>query len=691
MAKIKSSKFSKVLGEIRQSNEQSGVVISDLQKNVSEIENTVLLIMEKIRRMERYPIVKTKGGKLIPPKVGADKTLTAANDSLNDETSRDILVKLYNFMVRNSQKEKDEEKVQRQQKKSDENQKQVDFRKQMIRSGLDPKHLKKKKGLLSKIGTGVKWGIFGALGLGLMALVTMFKEEIVSAAKSISGSIQSFGNFLITEFRNIKNVISPFVDLVLKNPLVQMLKSKVEKLYDDISKGTDSILNTIDLRIESALTGAYDSIVNWISGAFKPLTDWLKSPSFSWQGMKDVLYGVGMALLSGPQKVAISARAIETGVDAGEEMRLKGVYGSEYYDKTKDILDKYSDEQLELLFNQQFGGRFKNFFVGKLDRRELLNAVVRDHMEHKLLAQPLEGDNEANVKRRKEVQSMIKDRDKKFLDDMQQVINNAFPDRGYVAQYNDQGGYAVYDMTKKPGDQGYTVLDLDQSTMEYMRLRGKKETLNFIKKKLEDANTYLKSTSLYQAGAATAEQAKTAIKDSEDSMKRFKEEGLARKDQAISSVQSAYSGATTPEQKMWRTGELASKGVDTLNQKVIAPATKAASGIDPSALFDAYNKMGESIGAFTGSVSQMNSWDKMSEFFNKLNPEQRNNNIQQDPNDDPFNMESMWKQAASATTPSNTVYNNKTSTSGMDNFAFPPVRNNDPSKQWCVIDSLCKP
>ena len=90
-------------------------------------------------------------------------------------------------------------------------------------------------------------------------------------------------------------------------------------------------------------------------------------------------------------------------------------------------------------------------------------------------------------------------------------------------------------------------------------------------------------------------------------------------------------------------------------------------------------------------LSQFSDWDKASSFMSKLMPEQNAVNIGQDPNDDPFNLQSMFDRSKEAIAPVNKVVNNKGTTATSDNFAFPPVRNNDPSKRWCVIDSICKP
>ena len=177
MAKLKGSKFSKVLKNIRLSNEElqakeaaTGIVISELKKDLGSLENTVLLIMEKIRRMEKYPVVQTKKGKLIPPKVAADRSAIPANDEsisndLDNETSKGILLKMYNFMVRNAERQKVSKENERKERQLREKKKEVNYRKELIKAGLDPKLFKKKMGFFGKLGRGIKFGSMIAIGI----------------------------------------------------------------------------------------------------------------------------------------------------------------------------------------------------------------------------------------------------------------------------------------------------------------------------------------------------------------------------------------------------------------------------------------------------------------------------------------------------------------------------------------------
>ena len=105
------------------------------------------------------------------------------------------------------------------------------------------------------------------------------------------------------------------------------------------------------------------------------------------------------ALMGGPfRKIAVSGGAIKQSVDELESERLKGVYGPEYFEQTKKAMEKYSPEELNLMYKQEFGGRFKNYFspFGDLNQTQLLNAIVREHLEGPLVTKiKSTSDNEA--------------------------------------------------------------------------------------------------------------------------------------------------------------------------------------------------------------------------------------------------------------------------------------------------------
>ena len=727
MAKIKGSKFSKVLKDIRSSNEQTDAGISELRRDVNDLENTVLLIMEKIKRIEKYPVVQTKKGKLIPTKLDVDTSDIPANDpfvgsDINNETSKSILLKMYNFMIRNSENQKNKEDKERKDRQSREKKKEVDYRKELIKAGLDPKLLKKKKGLLGKMGTGIKFASFLAIGAGIAGLVWLFKDEIVNASKIIGDSIKEFGTFISQKFHKIIDIIQPILKFITDNPLFKMVQEKFDKITGQIQSSGGSILDTVISEVQNmitgvyeSITGVYESITGWLREIFNPVAKFFSDPKMSWDQIKTVLKSVAFAMVGGPmKKLAISARSIETAVDNAESIRLKTIYGEEYYNKTKDIVDKFSDEDLEKLFKQEFGGRYKDFFVGKLDRRELTNAIVRDHLEQNLLSSVRDdstgyyGKDDPKQKRRLDVLKQLNERDNKFLQDLQAIADEMFPDEGYKADRYDsrdektgevKSGFAIV----RPD--GTSVMNLDSDYLQILRHKGKLALKSYVKKELLKSVEYIKGTELYKVGEQTVEQGK-------DLYTKSKEEGgklLEKVENTMGSVATAvsepFAGVSSPEEAMVATGNLVSKASDAVTENVVKPLAEKTSKFTADDLFSVVNKsydvMQKGIGEVIGVANKFSNWDEASKFIGgftvpqkveeNLTSEQRRTEVGQDPNEDPFHLQTMFDQSKEKIAPINKIVNNKGSTSSSDNFAFPPVRNTDPSKKWCVIDSLCKP
>ena len=716
MAKVKSSKFSKVLKDIRSSNEQTDTGISELRRDVNDLENTVLLIMEKIRRIEKYPVVQTKKGKLIPTKLDVDTSDIPANDpfvssDINNETSKNILLKMYNFMVRNSENQKNKEDKERKDRQSREKKREVDYRKELIKAGLDPKLLKKKKGLLGKMANGIKFGSFLAIGAGIAGLVWLFKDEIVNSSKLIGDSIKEFGTFISQKFQKIVDIIQPILKFITDNPLFKMVQEKFDNITGQIKNSGGSILDTVISEVKNMITSVYESITGWLMNIFDPVTKFLSDPSMSWDQFKTVLKSVAFAIAGGPKRFA----SIETAVDNAESVRLKTVYGDEYYNKTKDIVDMFSDdEDLKKLFNQEFGGRYRDFFVGKLDRRELTNAIVRDHLEQNLLKSVRDdsteyyGKDDPKQKRRLDVLKQLNERDNKFLQDLQAIADEMFPDKGYKADRYDSRNEKTGEVTSgfaivRPD--GTPVLNLDSDYMEMLRHKGKLALKSYVKTELMKSVEYIKGTELYKVGEQTVEQGK-------DLYTKSKEEGeklLGKVENTMGSVAAEvgepYSGVSTPEQAMVATGNLVSKATDAVTENVVKPLTEKTSKFTADDLFSVANKsydvMQKGIGEVIGVAGKFGNWDEASKFIGgftgpqkveeNLTPEQRRTEVSQDPNEDPFHLQTMFDQSKERIAPVNKIVNNKGSTSSTDNFAFPPVRNSDPSKKWCVIDSLCKP
>ena len=273
MAKTNSAKFAKVISELKKSNielsESSGTLKSDiteLKKSVSDLENISLLILEKLRRMEQYPIVKTKSGKLIAPKVaGTDRhSLSPANDEFGEQEAdmplgkyyKHMLLKMYNFMVRNAEDEKKQRNYEKSKTKERKKERKVNYQKELKKAGLDPKFFRKRKGILGKIGTGLKWGFFGAIGAGLSGLIWLFSDEIKKFSSSLTKSIEDLGTKLTDNFEKITTFLSGIYNRFLKplgswistsiiDPIMNLFGTSTEGLSKFLGDNMDSMWTRI--------------------------------------------------------------------------------------------------------------------------------------------------------------------------------------------------------------------------------------------------------------------------------------------------------------------------------------------------------------------------------------------------------------------------------------------------------------
>ena len=149
-----------------------------------------------------------------------------------------------------------------------------------------------------------------------------------------------------------------------------------------------------------------------------------------------------------------------------------------------------------------------------IDRTELTNAIVRDHLEQKLL-QPLRDDStgyygkdDPKQKRRLEVLKSLNERDNKFIKDLQKIADDIYPDQGYKADRYDsvdektgevKSGFAILD------SQGTPVIKLDTDYLEFLRQKGKFALKKYSKDELVKASEFIQESDLYKSGKQTLE------------------------------------------------------------------------------------------------------------------------------------------------------------------------------------------
>ena len=705
--------------------------IKELSRSVSDLENTVLLILEKMRRTEKYAVVQTKKGKIIPPKISLDdaQKLVPANDpesgeDLEKSSSKDILVKMYNFMVRNSEKQNKKDQNERKEKRSLEKKKEVNYRKELIKSGFDPKFFKKKRGLLGKIGTGIKWGIFGAIGTGLAGLIWLFKDEILASADSVKKSLEEFGTYLTQKFNVIKKAydyikgfLGPVlgqIDSVLGKG-VGMLGGSDKPLSETVSTNTDSLIKWVQDFVSEMLNGLIDRITEWASSIAQPILDWYNKGTLDkatdiFDFSKEhagVLAAFAARMVGGPFGMAVGGLTVARGLGKAssslKEFTMKSKYGEDYIDTVRQIVNLMPEKDQADKARKE---RAMTDLYDLIDDPEKLKEVIEGPTAEK----PEE--KSARITSQMELVQSLPHKQKEYL-------NKVMGDLGYTmdeketqrvrGMQKDQFSalkitptYVNKEGQTLEGEKLFSTL-MTEVPLKEIKQKGREFVKEYVVKPLEEVKKEKVDPIVSQVDNKIEEAKDKAEEIKKDwDQSQFKNTatetatkiGQTTKD-AASAVKQEVANVSTSEQAMVATGNLASKATDVVNENVINPLAQKTSKFGSEDFFktvnEAYSKTSQTISDVSGTMSQFDSWDKMSAFFSKMVPEQKQIEVKQDPNEDPFNMNTMLEQAKQTSITSNKVMNNRTTSSSLDNFSFPKVRNDEASKQWCVIDSICKP
>jgi hypothetical protein len=694
MAKKKTiSKIALVSESLRSQNQQ----ISDLQKDVSELENIALLILEKVRRMEKYTVVQTKKGKLIPAKVGVKNsaTLQPANDpiigSTENDTENDILMKIYNFMVKNAEKQKREKELEKNFEQENKQEKQRRYEKVVKEVGLDPSKLKK-RGFLSTAGKLVKGTFWAGLGLALTGLVYLFKEEIVEFGKKILKGIEDIGNLITSVvdfvkggYEKIMNFLQPMVNWIKDNPLTKYIKEQV----DSMGQQGSSILTTVMNAIKTVADDIWDKITQWFARIADTIMAFVNSPTKSkvsditnfMLNHKAMLGAMASSMLPGPvgfvgSKVLGALAAHEAIAGAGAEPSpyhsakreaYKQGYSDKFYQQTMDVINRFTDKDLKTLLFYENGPLdylnytytdYENGNVVRVDRVKLANDFIDDPKLMSILV--------SKSVKKDVLKKDIDTRDEQFITTAQEQLKNDFPEKNYEIKPNGIGGFMI-------SENGNIIADSMKTPVEFFRLRTKsiasralQETFNNIVKKVEDSDAYKATKSTIQEGGEKLEQAQ--------------EEFQSATANFTSSARQTYSGVTSSPDPTQKASEIisqkASEGISATKSLFDDKVKPSLEKIDTGAFMEEAKKQYLNITSF---MSDLSDPEKRNEMEMKLqefaqNPIQKIKEIGQDPAEDPFNLNAIFEQQKQASINNKFINSGSTST-GIEDYSAIPVRN----------------
>lgn len=673
MAKIRSGKFGKVISELKKSNvkygselQSTGSQISDLQNSVSNLENTALLILEKLRRMERYPVVQTKSGKLLPPKIiSGSASLDASNDpnigDIENQTSKTILLKLYNFMLRNSEDEKKNRKIENSKTKERKKERQVNYRKQLIKAGLDPKFFKKKKGLIGKVATGLKWGVLGAIGLGLSGLVWLFSDEIKKFADSLKTQFEGLTSFLTEKFQIVTSAFNYLRGLFA--PVTEWIQRTSQGLMKSFNfnvgdKGLfETIQDNVMRVVNSLLDSLVDKITEWSVSIGNKIQSFLTT-GLPWETYGAVMGTIAAGFVAGPfgAKAFSTMIAAKKASDIAENVKYyasEKQYGENSLSKLKEIIDmnpkyaKLDDESKRALINNiiqqlETGQPPEDLFgVDKVSLKEIMGKGSEFDFK----------DKERQAKQEqllKEWKSQNTDNVKKIFEQHGwKYVEPKFGDGPPVSMYkNEQTGEFIMvsqenirEQLLKWGIKGDLLKYVNQ-TVEGIKKEYQPEVDAFGNKIKETEEFLSKSYEDFKSGMNLSERAGSAI----------------------TAIKQPYRGNETLGENLETTATLIGGGISA-GAKAAAPLVSKAASIDYlGAMEDAYRKMSEGFQKFGESYNQnFSTWDKTADFFDKLVEQQKSVNIGADPNGEGSIIDRFTNEIEKQINVNNQVVNNTSS------------------------------
>lgn len=693
------SKIAKVTEELRTQNE----AISDLQKNVSEIETISLLILEKLRRIEKNPVVKTKNGKIIPAKTMKSPldSLQPANDPINsigEKSADSILLKIYNFMVRNSEKEKDQRNLDRSLEKEKRQEKKKKYEKVAKDSGIDPKTLKK-RGFLSKVGSVLKGGVLVAMGTALAGLVYLFKDEILEFGKKILKGIVDVGDiitsvtdFIKKSFEQFMKFVEPVVKWFNESPFIQSLMEKGKSIKEGITETGSGVINWVTEQFKSFTKGlsewVRDLIPQILSTVGKGLISLANTASNWAKENPGSVAGVIAGFFGPPWMKAVSAAfGIGKAVTAASGFAKDIRFGEEYQKSVENIIHMHP----------QYKGK------------EISSTMLQDAMDDPKLLKNIIEDKSV-----KETKEQYADRVGKSMGIVKKLpgmqrehLTNLMQGSDY--SIDEESDKKALDMEKDPFEKLKMQPDIKGKDKQHIDLKNREQFYDvmlplYVEKKVADpikqsivelGNEVSNNleTSLNNKFEQLVDENKDRINSVENAVGRAKEtvsqtatrvgdSATQMASNVTSAVKQNYADAKTPGDYIAATATPAINAAESLGKGTLMPgleslATKVENVDYVGLAKQSYGMVNQGLNTALEFGKKIQDASESGDLMKMLSPEAaKTNEIKQDPNEDPFNLNAIYQQrkdAASQTV--NKVLNNNSTTSSSENYSSIPVRN----------------
>lgn len=331
MAKKRQPSISSLALSLQEQNKVSSSRVDNVEKDVRNLENTVLVIMEVMKRKGIFDLPKEK------TITGVKSYAQEVSTNIESTAAKDILLKIYGFMTKNAEKEKREKDTQKGLKKEKQDERKRKYEK------LEKKIEKKGKGFFGTVGSVLKWSFLGAIGAGIAGLVWLFKEEISDFGKKLLTGLGELGKSIVDAYESVVSFMKDMKDMIMNNSFVK----NIIKWFDDIDfeSITSSMINYIDKSIKSV----YDSFSKWIGNVSETVAGAIKEYAnnpLAW-------FGALLGAFGGPIGALTSGSLLGTKTYAyGAESYNKSIYGEQFYNKAEELINRIPGEFLKpFLYN----------------------------------------------------------------------------------------------------------------------------------------------------------------------------------------------------------------------------------------------------------------------------------------------------------------------------------------------------
>jgi len=648
--------------------------MTDLEKDMKSLENTVLAVTELVNRMP----IKESASTIKDEEYDLDPDLPLG------EYYKNVLMKIYSFMTKNAEKEKKEIDSKKGLKKEKQQERERKYEKVEKDLGL-----KKKKGFFGKVGSILKGTFWVGLATAITGLVYLFRDEIKEFAKETLKSLVSYGDKIVSVINVIKSIyegimdfISPVINMVKNSPIFKSLSDKSTSLSEGVQGTIKEVVDWVTSQISSVIDGIStfisEQLPSLIGNSLKSLMGFIMAEASKNGGVAGMVVGAlgpwwmkGLSAIFGIQAAVTSL--------SGFAKTLR--YGEGYQDTLKDIVGQMPEKTAA---QQDIKKRFQSedYLQDVMDHPEKLDEV--------LAKTPEEGDKEYQDRVNSQLVKILELRKQQMNHIEEKLVGTGYTfDKdaymnkvGQMKSEKDKLSVDVTDYIKRPDGskisghaEFYDLMlprhiaqQIEEPAKNFLKEKGV-ELSNYAKGKLTKFGETVTSSETFKKLEDAKEKAEEKVEEAEESASKIPTQVSAKAKETYSSLR----GATV-------------QGVAEKLKPIQEEAIKKAEKIETlDFMADAekyYDMFQKGLKKVVDKAEDPATIDKIRLKIESLTTIERKTEVKEDPNSDPTTvMESTWNKAVQSMTVNSVKNNVSKNEKGIVDYSSIPVRDKDWSLQ----------